>query len=101
MKHFDYPGSGFALAAKNKGKWKHVYQGLTCIGGTSITSQSLFDLASLTKVVATLPICLILLKRRELDLKEKVKFYIFVFRRNVIQGNYLFAHFCDRQILKT
>lgn len=76
MQHFDYPGSGFALAAKNKGKWKHVHQGLTCIGGTSITSQSLFDLASLTKVVATLPICLILLKRRELDLKKKVKFYI-------------------------
>ena len=76
MKIFKHPGSGFAAAFHQGKNWNLFFQGSTSPGGSSISSQSLFDLASLTKVVATLPVCLVLLKKGELDLNKKIKFYI-------------------------
>ena len=72
----EYPGSGFAGASRRGNKWKHEVQGWTHENGSKITSNSLFDLASLTKVVATLPLCLVLLNRGELNLNQKINHYV-------------------------
>ncbi|HJL87569.1 MAG: serine hydrolase [SAR324 cluster bacterium] len=72
----EFPGSGFAAASRRGEEWQYEVQGFTKKGGSKITSDSLFDLASLTKVVATLPVCLVLLNRGVLDLNQKINHYV-------------------------
>ena len=72
----DYPGSCYSAAFRSQGRWVTYSHGSHRNGGNPITNSSLFDLASLTKVVCTLPLCLILIKEKQLDLEKKLKFYV-------------------------
>ena len=69
-----YPGSCYSAAFRSQGRWVTYSHGSHRNGGNPITNNSLFDLASLTKVVCTLPLCLILIKEKQFDLGKKIKF---------------------------
>lgn len=72
----DYPGSCYSAAFRTQGRWVTYSHGSHRNGGNPVTNNSLFDLASLTKVVCTLPLCLILIKEKQLNLGKKIKFYV-------------------------
>lgn len=57
-----------------------------------ITIETLFDLASLTKVVATLPATLVLLDKKQLSLKDSVQKYIPQFQYPTIKIENLLYH---------
>lgn len=71
-----YPGSGWAVALGSENAWQVECFGTTGPSGAAITEFTLFDVASLTKVVATLPACLVLMKAGELDLDRPLREYI-------------------------
>lgn len=58
----------------------------------SITMHTVFDLASLTKVIATLPSALLLLARGELALDDAVKNYLPDFQHEMVTIEHLLHH---------
>src|SRR5690625_4268301 len=58
----------------------------------SITTDTIFDLASLTKVVATLPSILFLIGKRELSLEDSVQKFIPSFQNKHITIRHLLHH---------
>ena len=62
LKKLSYPGSGWALGFRSEKKWIKTFNGLIKFNGPKVKSDTIFDLASLTKVVGTLPACFVLMK---------------------------------------
>ncbi|QDQ00446.1 beta-lactamase family protein [Lysinibacillus fusiformis] len=57
-----------------------------------VTTYTLFDLASLTKIVATLPATLLLLSRREIKLTDTVQTFLPTFRFPTVEIQHLLQH---------
>lgn len=57
-----------------------------------VHTETLFDLASLTKVVATLPIILMLIQERQIGLNDPVSRYIGTFMHNNVNIKHLLQH---------
>ena len=72
----EFPGSGWTLGFRSGLNWYKEVHGFLHQGGQKITKDSLFDLASLTKVVVTLPVCLALVHRGALDLNRPIRDYV-------------------------
>ena len=66
-KTLSHPGSGWALGFRSENKWNKTFNGLIKFNGPKVTSNTLFDLASLTKVVGTLPACFVLMQEGSLN----------------------------------
>ena len=76
LKKLSYPGSGWALGFRSENKWTKAFNGLVKHNGKKVKSDTLFDLASLTKVVGTLPACFVLMKEGSLNLNKTINYYI-------------------------
>ena len=76
LKKLSYPGSGWALGFRSENKWNKTFNGLIKFNGPKVTSDTLFDLASLTKVVGTLPACFVLMQEGSLNLDKTINYYI-------------------------
>ena len=76
LKKLSYPGSGWALGFRSENKWIKTFNGLIKFNGPKVKSDTLFDLASLTKVVGTLPACFVLMKEGSLKLDKTINYYI-------------------------
>jgi len=76
LKKLSYPGSGWALGFRSGNKWNKTFNGWIKSNGPTVTSETLFDLASLTKVVGTLPSCFVLMQEGSLKLEKPINYYI-------------------------
>ncbi|MFD0715320.1 serine hydrolase domain-containing protein [Paenibacillus sp. GCM10027626] len=78
-------GSSFRFQ-KAYGTWENAQ------GSCTATLETLFDLASLTKVVVTLPAVLILISEGKLKLDDKVEAYLPRFRHHEVAIRHLLMH---------
>jgi len=76
LNKLSHPGSGWALGFRSENKWIKTFNGLIKFNGKKVKSDTLFDLASLTKVVGTLPACFVLMKEGSLKLDKTINYYI-------------------------
>ncbi|MFP3300096.1 MAG: serine hydrolase [Thermoplasmatales archaeon] len=73
LKKYKMAAMGYTLLVNYKGEEIiNCYDGSITELGFSYSSQTVYDLASLTKVLATLPLTLILLDRGEITLKDTI-----------------------------
>lgn len=71
------PGCQVLVARKGKIVYDRNFGALTySSGGEKVTDNTLYDLASLTKVLGTLQAVMVLYDRKELDLTQKASFYL-------------------------
>ncbi|MEZ0487262.1 glycoside hydrolase family 3 N-terminal domain-containing protein [Fibrella aquatica] len=71
------PGCQVLVARKGKIIYDRNFGGLTySSGGEKVTDNTLYDLASLTKVLGTLQAVMVLYDRKELDLTQKASVYL-------------------------
>ncbi|WP_051451071.1 serine hydrolase domain-containing protein [Actinospica robiniae] len=88
------PAAVLAVGRGADGPWSMYYAGSTRLGpeGRDITPDTLFDLASLTKVVATTPCVLRLADAGELDLDTPVAGYLPEFAGEDVTPRHLLTH---------
>ncbi len=70
------PGSQIIVARKGKIVFEKNFGKLTFSGTEKVTSETLYDLASLTKVLSTLQATMLLYDRKQLDITQKASFYL-------------------------
>lgn len=70
------PGSQIIVARKGKIVYEKNFGKLTFTGTEKVTSETLYDLASLTKVLSTLQATMLLHDRKQLDITQKASFYL-------------------------
>ena len=70
------PGSQIIVARKGKIVYEKNFGKLTFTGTEKVTSETLYDLASLTKVLSTLQATMLLHDRKQLDISQKASFYL-------------------------
>lgn len=71
------PGCEILVARKGKVVYSKNFGALTyAAGAEKVTDETLYDLASLTKVLATLQSVMVLYDRKQLDLNQKASFYL-------------------------
>lgn len=70
------PGSQIIVARKGKIVYEKNFGKLTFTGTEKVTSETLYDLASLTKVLSTLQAVMVLYDRKQLDITQKASFYL-------------------------
>ena len=71
------PGCQILVARKGKVVYNKNFGALTyAAGAEKVTDETLYDLASLTKVLATLQSVMVLYDRKQLDLVQKASFYL-------------------------
>lgn len=70
------PGSQIIVARKGKIIFEKNFGKLTFSGTEKVTSETLYDLASLTKVLSTLQATMLLHDRKQLDITQKASFYL-------------------------
>ncbi len=77
-----FPAAAVAVGTERGLLKSHGYGTHTYSDSTAVSDRSLFDLASLTKVVATTTSIMILHERGEIDLDERVAAYLPAFAEN-------------------
>ncbi|MCY7357886.1 MAG: serine hydrolase [Rudanella sp.] len=70
------PGSQIIVARKGTIVYEKNFGKLTFTGTEKVTSETLYDLASLTKVLSTLQATMLLYDRKQLDITQKASFYL-------------------------
>lgn len=71
------PGCEILVARKGKIVYSKNFGALTySAGAEKVTDETLYDLASLTKVLATLQSVMVLYDRKQIDLSQKASFYL-------------------------
>ncbi|QHV95484.1 glycoside hydrolase family 3 N-terminal domain-containing protein [Spirosoma endbachense] len=71
------PGCEILVARKGKVVYSKNFGALTySAGAEKVTDETLYDLASLTKVLATLQSVMVLYDRKQIDLSQKASFYL-------------------------
>ncbi|WP_420148251.1 glycoside hydrolase family 3 N-terminal domain-containing protein [Spirosoma sp.] len=71
------PGCEILVARKGKIVYNKNFGALTyAAGAEKVTDETLYDLASLTKVLATLQSVMVLYDRKQIDLSQKASFYL-------------------------
>ena len=70
------PGCQVLVARKGKVVYDKNFGMTTYTGPERVTSETLYDLASLTKVLSTLQCVMLLYDRKQLDLGQKASFYL-------------------------
>jgi len=70
------PGSQIIVARKGKIVFEKNFGKSTYSGTEKVTSETLYDLASLTKVLSTLQATMLLYDRKQLDITQKASFYL-------------------------
>lgn len=70
------PGSQIIVARKGKIVFEKNFGKLTYTGTEKVTSETLYDLASLTKVLSTLQATMLLYDKKQLDITQKASFYL-------------------------
>ena len=71
------PGCEILVARKGKIVYSKNFGALTYSpGAEKVTDETLYDLASLTKVLATLQSVMVLYDRKQIDLSQKASFYL-------------------------
>lgn len=70
------PGCQILVARKGKIVFEKSYGKLTYAGSEKVTSETLYDLASLTKVLSTLQATMLLHDRKQLDITQKASYYL-------------------------
>ncbi|GAA4468312.1 glycoside hydrolase family 3 N-terminal domain-containing protein [Nibrella saemangeumensis] len=70
------PGSQIIVARQGKIVYNKNFGSLTFNSNDKVTDETLYDLASVTKVMATLQAVMILYDRKAIDLNQKVSFYL-------------------------
>lgn len=87
------PGAVLGVAVKNRFQWFKAYGAYSDeVAQREVALDTIFDLASLTKVVSTLPAALKLACEGKLGLEEQVKSYIPEFRFAEITIRHLLTH---------
>lgn len=88
------PAAVLAVGRGADGPWSLYYGGSTRLGpeGRDVTPDTIFDLASLTKVVATTPCVLRLADAGELDLDAPVTRYLPAFADEDVTPRHLLTH---------
>ena len=76
LKDRAFPGCQVLVARKGKVVFEKSYGTLSYNGYERVTSETLYDLASLTKVLGTLQAVMLLSDRRLIDLNQKVAHYL-------------------------
>lgn len=70
------PGCQILVARRGKIVFEKNYGKLTYAGTEKVTSETLYDLASLTKVLSTLQAVMLLHDRKQLDITQKASVYL-------------------------
>ncbi|MBO0930937.1 serine hydrolase [Fibrella sp. HMF5036] len=71
------PGCQVLVARRGKIVYDHNFGGLTYAGNTEkVTDQTLYDLASLTKVLGTLQAVMVLYDQKKIDITQKASVYL-------------------------
>ena len=77
VKNHVVPGCEILVARKGKIVYNKNFGALTyAAGAEKVTDETLYDLASLTKVLATLQSVMVLYDRKQIDLSQKASFYL-------------------------
>lgn len=77
VKNHVVPGCEILVARKGKIVYSKNFGALTyAAGAEKVTDETLYDLASLTKVLATLQSVMVLYDRKQIDLSQKASFYL-------------------------
>lgn len=77
VKNHVVPGCEILVARKGKIVYSKNFGALTyAAGAEKVTDETLYDLASLTKVLATLQSVMVLYDRKQIDLGQKASFYL-------------------------
>ncbi|MVM40090.1 serine hydrolase [Spirosoma sp. HMF3257] len=77
VKNHVVPGCEILVARKGKIVYSKNFGALTyAAGAEKVTDETLYDLASLTKVLATLQSVMVLYDRKQIDLAQKASFYL-------------------------
>ena len=77
VKNHVVPGCEILVARKGKIVYSKNFGALTYSPGADrVTDETLYDLASLTKVLATLQSVMVLYDRKQIDLAQKASFYL-------------------------
>ncbi|GAB4026120.1 glycoside hydrolase family 3 N-terminal domain-containing protein [Spirosoma koreense] len=77
VKNHVVPGCEVLVARKGKIVYSKNFGALTYApGAEKVTDETLYDLASLTKVLATLQSVMVLYDRKQIDLMQKASFYL-------------------------
>ncbi|NIJ55418.1 glycoside hydrolase family 3 N-terminal domain-containing protein [Dyadobacter arcticus] len=71
-----FPGCEVLVARKGKIIYDKQFGGLNYRTPERVTSETIYDLASVTKVSATLQAIMLLYDRKQIDLDEKASFYL-------------------------
>jgi serine-type D-Ala-D-Ala carboxypeptidase len=93
-----FPGASIAIAHSGRLIAKKAFGRFTYDAASpQVTPQTVYDLASLTKVAATTAACMILYQRGQLDLEQPVRDVVPAFsgddsRRNLVTFRMLLAH---------
>ncbi|WP_249664178.1 serine hydrolase domain-containing protein, partial [Lysinibacillus sp. D4B1_S16] len=90
----EIPGAVLIVQQHHKRILSRSYGAFTAQDGSEqpILSHTLFDVASLTKVVATLPATLLLLSRQRMTVDDKVQTYLPNFKYANITIQHLLKH---------
>ena len=86
------PGAVIGIFTKDKALYRNAYGMAHAKKGIPMTEDTIFDLASLTKVCATLPAILILMEKGELDLNDRIERFLPEFADNPITIKHLLTH---------
>jgi len=87
------PAAVLNIHSSNRFQFERAYGGwVNERGGSRTTTETLFDLASLTKVIVTLPAVLLLVSKGRLRLDDKVSLYLPRFRHNNVSIRHLLKH---------
>lgn len=77
VKNHVVPGCEILVARKGKIVYNKNFGALTyAAGAEKVTDETLYDLASLTKVLATLQSVMVLYDRKQIDISQKASFYL-------------------------
>jgi len=87
------PAAVLDIHSSNRFQFKRAYgEWMNEQGIRRATTETLFDLASLTKVIVTLPAVLLLVSQGKLGLDDKVSLYLPRFRHNNVSIRHLLKH---------
>ena len=77
-----FPGAALAVGVAGEMTELKAYGSYTYRGRTPVTPESVFDMASLTKVIATSTVAMLLYEEGRIDLDAPVRYYVPEFSQN-------------------
>ncbi len=77
-----FPGAALAVGLSGEVTELKAYGSFTYRGRTPVTPESVFDMASLTKVICTTTVAMLLYEEGRLDLDAPVRYYVPEFAQN-------------------